>query len=56
MTVIRYTKGWMVRDALGKIIAGPYYSLAYAEERDKELASKKRRDERRNKRQGKNHY
>lgn len=34
--VCRVARGWIVRDAFGHVVAGPYYSREYAENRDRE--------------------
>lgn len=46
--VQRVASGWIVR--VGKTTKGPYYSLSYAEARDKELSAEKRRMERKQRR------
>jgi hypothetical protein len=39
----------MVRNGAGKIIGGPYYSLSYAEEKEREATESKRREQRKQK-------
>jgi len=40
--ISRVARGWVVLMA-GKLVAGPYYSKEYAEEKDREMYAKLRR-------------
>lgn len=44
--VRRVARGWVIENARGRVVAGPYYSLSYAQDREKELNDQQRRFER----------